>query len=142
MNWKLHSQEINATMSAVPQWLDWSEVPVNFQSSNHANAKFMARPCYIYLKLKMLGPNGVIMVSSDPKRPNKCDNANTAITDTLVMAEELDEIQKKVNTKQFPPSKKQATDSSFQLAKDTKNVQVHPEDSSKTAQITTNLPAK
>jgi hypothetical protein len=33
-----------------------------------AYARFMARPCYIYLKLKMLGPRGTITVNGDQKK--------------------------------------------------------------------------
>ena len=47
---------------------------VDFQSAYHAilgrlaYARFMARPCYVYLKLKMPGPKGVITVTGDRKR--------------------------------------------------------------------------
>jgi hypothetical protein len=32
-----------------------------------ADARFMARPCYVYLKLKMPGPEGTIKVDGDRK---------------------------------------------------------------------------
>ena len=44
---------------------------VKFKSPYHAlfgrstYARFMARPCYAYLKLKMSGPNGTITVDKD-----------------------------------------------------------------------------
>lgn len=30
--------------------------------------KFMAMPCYMYMKLKMLGPHGIIMVYNNPRK--------------------------------------------------------------------------
>jgi len=44
---------------------------VDFKSAYHAilgrpaYARFMARPCYVYLKLKMPGPKGVITVTGN-----------------------------------------------------------------------------
>lgn len=51
---------------------------VDFRSAYHiilgrpAYACFMARLCYVYLKLKMLGPNGVITVSGNRKIAEEC----------------------------------------------------------------------
>ncbi|XP_020173130.1 uncharacterized protein [Aegilops tauschii subsp. strangulata] len=45
----------------------------DFRSSYHAilgrpaYARFMARPCYVYLKLKMPGPKGVITITGNRK---------------------------------------------------------------------------
>jgi hypothetical protein len=36
-------------------------------------AKFMAVPNYTYIKLKMLGPNGVITVSTMSQHAYECD---------------------------------------------------------------------
>ncbi len=47
---------------------------VDFQSAYHAilgrpaYARFMARPCYVYLKLKMPGPKGVITITGNRQR--------------------------------------------------------------------------
>src|SRR4051812_29949839 len=38
-----------------------------------AYAKFMAHPCYVYLKLKMSGPNGPITVDASQSREVECD---------------------------------------------------------------------
>ena len=35
-------------------------------------ARFMAHPCYVYLKLKMPGPKGVITVSRNTQRAEEC----------------------------------------------------------------------
>lgn len=51
---------------------------VDFQCAYHAilgrpaYAKFMAQPCYVYLKLKMPDPKGVITISGDVKRADYC----------------------------------------------------------------------
>ena len=55
---------------------------VPFKSSYHAIfgrpafARFMARPCYIYSKLKIPGPNGVITVHGDYKKAKECEAGN------------------------------------------------------------------
>jgi hypothetical protein len=52
---------------------------VGFRGTYHAvqgrpcYAKFMVVPNYTYLKLKMLGPNGVITVSSTYRHAYECD---------------------------------------------------------------------
>ena len=52
---------------------------VNFRSSYHTIlerpdfAKFMARPCYAYLKMKMPGHNGTITVHGDVDRAIECE---------------------------------------------------------------------
>src|SRR4051812_335138 len=52
---------------------------VNLESSYHAilgrpdYARFMARPCYVYLKLKMSGPYGPITVKGSQSRSIECD---------------------------------------------------------------------
>ena len=58
---------------------------VNFHSSYHAIlgrpafAKFMARPCYAYLKMKMPGHNGTIFVHSDIDRAIECEKGNAVL---------------------------------------------------------------
>ena len=41
-----------------------------------AFVKFMAIPCYAYMKLKMPGPHGIITVSSDPKNAHEVEVAH------------------------------------------------------------------
>ena len=51
---------------------------VDFRSAYHAilgrpaYARFMARPCYVYLKLKMPWPNGVITITVNRKLAEEC----------------------------------------------------------------------
>ena len=68
---------------------------VLFKSAYHAIfgrpafAKFMARPCYIYSKLKMPGPDGAITINSNFKKEKECERGNTAFTEAVLHADEL-----------------------------------------------------
>jgi hypothetical protein len=52
---------------------------IDFQDTYHAIlgilcfVKFMAVPHYTYLKMKMLGPNDIIMISGDLQNTYQCD---------------------------------------------------------------------
>ena len=58
---------------------------VDFQSAYHAilgrpaYARFMARPCYVYLKLKMPGPRGVITVNGNTERSLRTEEHTAAL---------------------------------------------------------------
>ena len=73
---------------------------VDFQSAYHAilgrpaYARFMARPCYVYLKLKMPGPKGVITVTGNQKKAEECFQKGSKITDAQMAVVELQEYQK------------------------------------------------
>jgi len=60
---------------------------VDFQSAYHAilgrpaYARFMARPCYVYLKLKMPIPKGVITVTGNKQRAEECLQKGCKIAD-------------------------------------------------------------
>ena len=60
---------------------------VDFQSAYHAilgrpaYARFMARPCYVYLRLKMPGPRGVITISGNRKKAEECFQKGSKIAD-------------------------------------------------------------
>ena len=63
---------------------------VDFLGSYHAilgrpcYAKFMAIPNYTYLKLKMLGPNGVITVGSTFSHAYMCDREHFELATTVI----------------------------------------------------------
>lgn len=104
---------------------------VDFQLSYHAilghpaYAKLMARPCYVYLKLKIPGPCGVITVSGDFRCSNECEIACVDIAESLAMVEELERLKESVNANSMLPSsssKKLTTDVSFQSAKSSKAI--------------------
>src|SRR4051812_2728683 len=56
---------------------------VEFKSPYHvlfgrpAYSKFMARPCYVYLKLKMPAPHGVITIDGSTKVATACEKEDT-----------------------------------------------------------------
>jgi hypothetical protein len=68
---------------------------VGFQGTYHAvlgrpcYAKFMAVPNYTYLKLKMLGPNGVITVGSTYRQAYECDVECVEYAEALAESEAL-----------------------------------------------------
>ena len=68
---------------------------VDFLGSYHAilgrpcYTRFMAIPNYIYLKLKMLGPNGVITVSSAFSHAFACDREHYELATAVVNLSEL-----------------------------------------------------
>lgn len=82
----------------------------------------MVRPCYVYLKLKMPGPKGTIMVDGNLKHSLKCDVASIDIVESQITATELDELKKSVDTKPARSSKKSPLSSTFQPTQDTKKV--------------------
>ena len=73
---------------------------VDFQSAYHAilgrpaYACFMARPCYVYLKLKMSGPRGVIAVTGNRQKAEECFHKGSKIADAQMASVELQEYQK------------------------------------------------
>ncbi|XP_010233237.1 uncharacterized protein LOC104583169 [Brachypodium distachyon] len=108
--------------------------------SRVALARFMAVPHYAYLKLKMPGPNGVITVSGNFTRSDSCDKEFHKISESFGMHEEFEQLKASTGFEQTPVSKKPAYQSEFNKKADTKEVQVHPTDPSKTAVISTSLP--
>ena len=72
---------------------------VDFLESYHAilgrpcYAKFMAIPNYTYLKLKMLGPNGVITVSSAFSHAVTCDREHIKLATMVVNSSELPRLE-------------------------------------------------
>ncbi|KAI5016376.1 hypothetical protein ZWY2020_006227 [Hordeum vulgare] len=60
---------------------------VDFQSVYHAILGrpaydcFVARPCYVYLKMNMIGPKGVITITGDRQRAEECLQQGSKIAD-------------------------------------------------------------
>ncbi|XP_010239164.1 uncharacterized protein LOC104584991 [Brachypodium distachyon] len=103
----------------------------------------MAVPHYAYLKLKMPGPNGVIIVSGNFTRSDSCDKEFHKISESFGMHEEFEKLKASTDLEQLPVIKKLAHQPEFNKNADTKEVQIHPTDPSKTAIISTSLsPAK
>ncbi|KAI4995994.1 hypothetical protein ZWY2020_040496 [Hordeum vulgare] len=107
---------------------------VDFQSAYHAilghpaYARFMARPCYVYLKMKMPGPKGVITVSGNRQRAEECLQQGSKIADQQMTVLELVEYRRTADRADLMRSKKPASESAFQSAGEVKPVNVHPTD--------------
>src|SRR6187401_3358794 len=76
---------------------------VDFNNAYHAilgrpaYTRFMARPCYVYLKLKMPGSNGVITVTGNRQKVEECFQKGSKIADEQMAAVELEEYEKRVD---------------------------------------------
>ena len=88
----------------------------------------MARPCYVYLKLKMPGPKGVITITHNRKKAEECFQKGSKIADAQMAVVELQEYQKTADPSELLRAKKPASESAFQSAGETKLVLVHPTD--------------
>ena len=105
---------------------------------------FMAKPCFVYNKLKIPGPNGVITVSGSFAKARDCEINEAAVAEAVLYSEEFKEIQSKVNDSEMPASKKQISDSTpaFKDAIKTKPVELLVGDASKVTAMGMNLDPK
>ena len=107
---------------------------VDFHNSYHAilgqppYARFMARPCYVYLKLKMPGPKGVITITGNRQRAEECLQQGSKISGEQMVVVELEEYKKNADPSDLLRSKKPAYESAFQSTGETKQAHIHPED--------------
>ena len=74
----------------------------------------MARPCYVYLKLKMPGPRGVITVTGNRQSAEECLQKGSKIADEQMAAVEMQECQKNADPSDLLRAKKPASESAFQ----------------------------
>ena len=88
----------------------------------------MAQPCYVYLKLKMPGPKGVITITGNRKKAEECFQKGSKIADAQMAVVELQEYQKNIDPSDLLRAKKPATDSAFQSSGETKPIHIHPTD--------------
>ena len=115
---------------------------VGFHGTYHAilgrpcYVKFMAIPNYTYLKLKMLGPGGVITVGTSFQRAYECEVECCSHTAAIVASRELTAL--KEVTEEAPDAKKLT--GSFKSAEGSKEVLVDPGSAEgKTVRIGTTL---
>src|SRR3954462_14122758 len=73
------------------------ESPYHAILGRPAYAKFMARPCYVYLKLKMPGPNGPITVDGSQSSAVECDEHHVKFAESTRAKEEFSAYQEKVD---------------------------------------------
>jgi hypothetical protein len=94
-----------------------------------ALAKFMASTHVAYLKMKMLGPRGVITIIGDYKRSMACATAGSNLPETLIIAEEKKRLKRVVEiaetvvaSKSMPGMTNPSGSTSFQVGKEVKKV--------------------
>ena len=104
-------------------------------------AKFMAIPNYTYLKLKMLGPNGVITMGSTFSHAYTCDHEHYELATAIINSTELPELGKPV-TPVVLDCNELTSSIAFHPTEETKAVGIDPTDPTKMVQIGTQLLAK
>jgi hypothetical protein len=103
---------------------------VGFQGAYHAilgrpcYAKFMAVPNYTYLKMKMLGPKGVITIGSSIEHAFDCDVECVEHAEALALDEALVAILEKLVNEDLNSTAKHA--GSFEATEQTKEVPLDP----------------
>src|ERR1043165_1366261 len=107
------------------------ESPYHAILGRPAYARFMARPCDVYLKLKMSGPYGPITVEGSRARAMECDQQHVKIAESMCAKEDLSAYKEKVDPTESTILKKPTPDNNpkFQPAEDTKKVDFVPRDS-------------
>ena len=111
-----------------------------------AYAKFMARPCYVYLQLQMPGHKGTITVHGSRKIALECEEGDAAYAESVCATEELKFYKDNVDPANMTSLKKPTTEHDpalkFKSADETKLVDFVPGDSSKQFSISANLDPK
>ena len=111
-----------------------------------AYAKFMARPYYVYLQLKMPGHKGTITVHGSRKIALECEEGDAAYAESVCATEELNFYKDNVDPADMMSLKKPTTEHDpvlkFKSADDTKMVDFVPGDSSKQFSTSANLDPK
>ena len=120
---------------------------VYFPASYHAilgrpcYAKFMAILNYTYLKLKMPGPNDVIIVSSAFSHAFTCDHEHFELATTIINSFKLPWLRES-STLAVLDYNKPTPSTAFCPLKETKAVGIDPNDPTKIVWIGTQLLAK
>ncbi|KAK1648320.1 hypothetical protein QYE76_066125 [Lolium multiflorum] len=117
---------------------------VPFKSSYHVifgrptYHKFHARACYIYNKLKIPGPKGMITISGDYKKAHECELGEAAFAESVISGEELKGYRAAVDPTEMQTTKKQISEdkASFKAAIETKKIRMKESDQKATAFIT------
>ena len=120
---------------------------MDFLGSYHAilgwpcYAKFIVIPNYTYLKLKMLGPNGVITISSTFSHAYMCYCEHYELTTAIINSTEVLELENWV-TPAVPNCNGLTSLSTFHPTEETKAEEIEPTDLTKMVWIGTKLPTK
>ena len=131
------------------EWLTFEVVklpsPYHALFGRPAYAKFMARPCYVYLQLKIPGPKGIITVHGNREIAAECDEGDAALAEQTCAKEELKAYRSNLDSQDNTALNRPTTEddrAKFKAAKDTKMVDFVPGDSSKQFAIGSNLSDK
>ncbi|XP_066313815.1 uncharacterized protein [Miscanthus floridulus] len=120
---------------------------VHFLGSYHAilgwpcYTKFMAIPNYTYLKLKILGPNDVIIMGSTFSHTYTCDHKHYELTTAIINSTELLELRNS-STLAVLDYNEPTSSSVFHQIEETKAVGINPTNPTKTMRIEIKLLAK
>ncbi|XP_025825294.1 uncharacterized protein LOC112900676 [Panicum hallii] len=102
----------------------------------------MAVPNYTYLKLKIPGPKGIIMVGGSLQHAHLCEQESCDLAAAAFRSLELKSIQL-ANAEVVPDlAKSKSFVGTFKPVEDTKTVQVNPDNASKTVRIGAGLSDK
>ena len=91
----------------------------------------MAIPNYTYLKLKMLGPNGIITVSSAFSHAFMCDHEHFELATAVINSSELPWLGES-STPVVPDCNKPTSSMAFRPLEETKAVGIDPTNPTKT----------
>jgi hypothetical protein len=105
-------------------------------------ANFMAVPHYAYLKMKLSGPRGVIIVSGCFKKSMECTRSSSQLAKAFVIAEEKRQLLHRVALTQQDVPVRQSPVQQFQPANDTKKILLDESDPTKFVIIGASLSAK
>ncbi|XP_066385226.1 uncharacterized protein [Miscanthus floridulus] len=115
---------------------------VDFPGSYHAilgrpcYTRYMAIPNYTYLKMKMLGPNSIITVSSAFSHTLACDCEHYELTTAVVNSSELPQLGES-SAPVVLDCNKPTSSMAFRLLKEAKAVGIDPANPTKTVWIET-----
>ena len=139
-------------MSMIPGSETLTFEVVKIQSPYHAlfgqpaYARFMARPCYVYLQLKMPGHKGTITIHGSRKIDLECEEGDASYAESVCATEDLkfykDKLYPTDMTSLKKPTKEHDPALKFKSATNTKVVNFVPGDSSKQFSISVNLDPK
>ena len=101
----------------------------------------MVIPYYTYLKLKMLGPNVIIIVSSTFSHTFECDREHYELTTAVVNSSELLQLGES-STLAVLDCNKPTSSTAFRPLEETKAVGIDPTNPAKTVRIRTQLSAQ
>jgi hypothetical protein len=110
--------------------------PTNFRKEK---IKFDVVDWPTYLKLRMPGNIGPLMISGSFACSENCDKDFNTLSQTFGVHEELYQIRESTNMDITPAAHQNAPELSFDASKDTREHQIHPTDPTKTMWMSNSL---